>query len=151
MGLRGPAETPKSVLERRGSPKAADRDDDLELPAAVIEPPEGMSEVAAEQWRSVVGLLQPRGALSEGDRMALTLMCELWAEDRTLNAEVAKEEAGSMDWKRVVNARHEVRKQLVVMLTKFGLTPVDRPRVKVNTPKDNKNADGKSKALKLAG
>lgn len=150
MGLRGPAETPKSVLAARGSPKAADRPDDLELPAAQIEPPEGMDEEAAKQWRHIVGLLAPRGALSEGDRMALTLMCELWSEDRTLSKAVRGEEAGSAEWKRVVVARAEVRKQLVVMLTKFGLTPVDRPRVKVNKQKENKTADA-SKSLKLVG
>lgn len=150
MGLRGPAETPRSVLAARGSPKANDRPDDLELPAAQIDPPEGMGAEASKQWKHVVGLLQPRGALSEGDRMALTLMCEMWAEDRVLSAEVAKETPGSMDWKRLVNARGEVRKQLVVMLTKFGLTPVDRPRVKVNTPEKQKPADGKFKP-KLVG
>lgn len=131
MGLRGPPPKSKKELTTAGSQFASERPPDLELPAAKLSPPEGMEAEAAKQWRHVVGLLEPRGALTDGDRMALTVMCELWADDRKLGVAIQSEEPGSIDWKRVNSARNEVRKQLVVMLMKFGLTPADRTRVKV--------------------
>lgn len=154
MGARGPAPESKKKLERRGSRRIGNRPDDLDLPAELPKPPANLDREAKAEWQRLVKLLGPRRVLTAGDRGSLTMLCELWSEDRTLGKQLKKLVSGSTDWKRVFVARQDVRRQLTVMWTKFGLTPADRARVKViGTSEKNKNDRGhqtaRDKALRL--
>lgn len=152
MGLRGPPPTPKSELEARGSWLAKHRADELTIePVDALAPPAHLDKEARRQWQAVVGLLAPRGVLTEADVMALTMLCELWAEDRVLGKKIKRLVVGSLDWNRVRNARSDIRKQLKDMLAKFGLTPADRPRVKLQGQKPEANAKSRFFKPRLAG
>lgn len=151
MGARGPAPTSKAELAARGSWRAEDRPDDLTLPVAAPAPPKGMHAEGKKLWQHIVGLLHPKGAITEADTPALTVLCELWAEDRELASMLKKTMAGSMDWKRVRNARSDGRKQMKDLFAKFGLTPADRPRVKVQSEKPAQNDKSRYFKPRLAG
>jgi P27 family predicted phage terminase small subunit len=142
MGQRGPAPKSKKELAKRGSWRAKDRADDLEMPNKAPTAPTALSREAKAEWKRLVALLEPRGVLSEGDRIGLTVLCELWAEDRELGKLLGKLPTGTNDWKRVFTARQDVRKQLKDWCARFGLTPADRTRVKVDTGKDGNGKKG---------
>ena len=100
MGQRGPAPKSKKELAKRGSWRAKDRADDLEMPNKAPTAPTALSREAKAEWKRLVALLEPRGVLSEGDRIGLTVLCELWAEDRDLGKLLNKLPTGTNDWKR---------------------------------------------------
>lgn len=135
---RGKAPTPKRQLQGRGSWRAKDRPDDLELQSEIPNPPTTLGREARAEWRRLVGVLGPSGALSRVDRAGLTILCELWAEERELTAVIEGRVHGrrlifgTASWKRVVAARNAVRVLWVKMAGNFGITPADRARIKVN-------------------
>lgn len=145
MGARGPAPTSKKTLAKRGSWRAKDRADDLELEDRAPDPPASLDREAKAEWKRVVKILGAKHVLTPADRGAMTLLCELWSEDRDLHRRLKKPGVvvGSTDWKRVVTQRNEVRKQLVQLYQRFGMTPADRTRVKV--PEKGKSADDKGR------
>lgn len=131
MGARGPAPTKKRELRERGSWLAKHRPPDLELPTGAPEKPAKMKGEAAAEWDRVVPLLASKGALSPGDRAALIVLCEAWADYVTLGRRLAKVTTGPVDERKIQTMRQDAYARLVAMLTRFGLTPADRARVKV--------------------
>ncbi len=154
----GPPPTSKADKNRRGSWRGRYSPDDLNLRRIAPKPPTNLGREALAEWRRIVKLLEPAGALTEADRMALTMLCELWAEDRALGKHLAAlPSVGTDDWKRVHSCRQDTRKKLMDLFARFGLTPADRPRVKV-PPAERTAADqdgakpkGKSKGRFIAG
>lgn len=105
-----------------------------------------LNKQEAKDWEFYVGLLFPRRALAEGDGAALTMFVKLLDQERRLEAAEKKTVMGSVDWKRLYTARSDARKHLKDMFARFGLTPADRPRVKLL---DNaKPTDGKERFFK---
>ena len=159
MAKRGPAPKTKKELERAGSRRAKYRPDELQASGLAPKPPTGLDKEAKAEWARVVKLLGPQGVLAEADRAALTMYCELWSEDREFAKELKKMHPKyTVDWKRIFTARQDVRRKLMDMIARFGLSPADRPRVKVTTKKTTPNGkskyfetQGKAKAPKLAG
>ena len=131
MGARGPAPTDKRTLARRGSWRAKDRPDDLELELSGPAPPTTLTKEAKAEWRRVVPPLAAKGILAEVDRAGLTIMCEAWADYQRFGKLLADMECGSIAWQRVKSARHEAFQRWKDMAQRFGLTPADRPRIKL--------------------
>ena len=130
MGLRGRAPESKRALEVKGCWKAKGRSPDLELEPGKPQPPELAAEAQAE-WDRIVPILYDKSVLAEIDRAGLTYVCEAWAIYRALGEQSKNFELGSMDWRRVVSTQHEAFNRWEKMSTKFGLTPADRPRIRV--------------------
>ena len=144
MGLRGPAPTPKSVKEARGSWRGKYGTPELEADGSIPQPPKAMKGEALAEWQRVVGELGPKGALSAAlDHTALVLLCEAWAEYRALDRKAARLVTGSGDWQRVIDVRNDAFKRWNDLSKRFGLTPADRPRVKLPTKKADDSGKGR--------
>ena len=67
------------------------------------------------------------------------MLCKLLSDERQYELRIAKfartSTVGGSDWGRVFRALHAVRAQLVPLFARFGMTPADRSRVKVDMPK----------------
>lgn len=150
MGLRGPAPESHETLKRRGSTLTRYRAKDLlpdgESPAT----PEHLDGEAREEWDRVVKSLGTQGALSQSDYAALVTYCETWGEDRTLTDELAELPRHSDEWKDAMRQKREAQKILLTMWSRFGLTPADRPRVKITKGK-GKDANGKGRFFQDGG
>jgi len=147
MGARGPAPKSKRELERRGSRRAKDRSADLELEAKAPAPPSSLGKEAKAEWKRLVPRLDKKGVLAEVDRAGLTILCEAWAEYQELGKTLKKLMVGGMDWRRIKSAQHEAYLRWQNLAQRFGLTPADRPRVKVNAKPEAK-AEGKGRFFK---
>lgn len=135
MGLRGPAPKPKKDLERDGSWLAKDRPPELTTDGSAPTPPKGMTKDAADEWKRLVAILHPKGALGgDLDRQSLTFLCEAVSEYNELNKLADKCTTGSNDWAKLLDKRNDAFKRWNDLSKRFGLTPADRPRVKVNAP-----------------
>ena len=128
---KGPAPSSKADLKKRGSWRAKVRADDLELPGVTLDPAQDMDADALDEWARVVGALAPRGVITDVDRAALTILCMSWScWIRSARAEAAAE-AGSVEWRQYGIAKREAFAAWLPMAQRFGLTPADRPRVKL--------------------
>lgn len=126
--MPGPAPTAKRKLV---SHRANERPDDLELSPGVPDMPDELTGEAAREWTRVVKALAPRGVLTDVDYAALTVYAELWGEDREIGRVLSELEVGTTTWRRVMSTRNDIRAKLLAMFARFGLTPADRPRVKL--------------------
>jgi len=144
MGQRGPAPVGKKDLERRGSRRAKDRPDDLEFEPKAPKRPASLKGEAKAEWNRIIPLLVDKGVVSEVDRAALIALCQAWADYQDFREAASRLVKGSMDWRRMVSAKHEAFAEWQSLAQRFGLTPADRPRVKINSPKA-KDAEGKSR------
>ena len=137
MGTRGPAPTAKRDLARKGSTRALSREEDMELPPGTPQPPDDLDEVALAEWHRVVPQLAAKGVLTESDRAALIVMCQSWSMydrmSKAIESHVMADlsEGISMDGRRLIASATEAARQWRDMAIRFGLTPADRPRVKL--------------------
>jgi P27 family predicted phage terminase small subunit len=134
MGSRGPAPTPKRILELRGSWRANHRDGELELPVEKPSCPATLSPEARAEWRRVVAELYKAGAIAKVDRAVLVIYCEAWAEyvslgERMVQLEAAKEPDSRALWHLSVR-RHKAAERVTKLAKEFGLSPASRPRVR---------------------
>lgn len=112
--------TPTNVLELRGAykknPQRADeRENEPEPKAGIGEAPEWMCSDEKKAWDYIVGIA-PIGVLGDSDRAYLEIAAELLALKRRVGVE--KVEASKLN-------------RLETMLSKLGLNPADRSRVKI--------------------
>ncbi|MCH8823736.1 MAG: P27 family phage terminase small subunit [Planctomycetes bacterium] len=145
---RGRKPTSKSELQRRGSWRAKGRADDLSdaLIKEVPNPPTTLTREAGAEWKRIVAILGPRGVLTKLDRAGLTMLCEMWAEDRELSKALIIFDLGTPEWRRIFTARSSVRTQWTRLAACYGLTPSDRARIKIGTSSDSDvGADSKSR------
>src|SRR5262245_50932234 len=80
MAGRGPAPTPTSVLEARGSWRAKTRAGEPRLPTERPSGPAWLSKEAQAEWRRVTRELLRMGVLAKADRAMLAEYCEAWSE-----------------------------------------------------------------------
>lgn len=108
------------------------------------DPPDGLPEVAAEEWRRQAPVLSKYRLLSELDLTALEIYCRVYA--RWLDAERKLEESGSMVFETqtgyqtqsaFLNIINQCIKQMQSLMGEFGMTPATRERLKAiaNQPK----------------
>ena len=129
---------------RRPLPKG-----DLEPKRGVPEPPEWLSDVALEHWRTLAPELDAAGVLTIADGHALALLCEAFSEWRAAREAIERHgetltrttAAGNS----TVMARPEVAmrsdawSRMKLMLAEFGMTPGSRSRVNATPKKEKSN------------
>lgn len=149
MGKRGPSPTPKRILEARGSRKLENgaRDNEFELPFSVPPMPRGMPDVAKRKWKYLVAKLCESKILNEIDGDSLERYCLELARYRRLEA-AERRHLRNMDklpaskrWEdhKLIASIHRSSDRCDKLGAKFGLSPADRTRIRVeNTPEPPK-------------
>jgi P27 family predicted phage terminase small subunit len=138
---KGPAPTPKHILQLRGSREAKYREE-LGTPVSELpEPPDWMRPAAKEMFRLVCGYTQGMGTLAESDTQVIARYAIVWEKWWAAEQELAK--TGEC-WKEVVGPDGSLRfcrptkwqsqsnhchEQLRQLETVLGLTPADRTRL----------------------
>lgn len=141
MGQRGPKPKPKRTLLKRGSRRARNASDDLVLPPKIPSAPAWLDREAKAEWKRLTKLLGPKQVLTEGDRSALAMMCSLWSTILELMKAEKNVRQDPMSWKRFHSMRIASIEKWASLLGRFGLTPADRPRVKVPDTQETHDAD----------
>ena len=98
-----------------------------EATGAIGEPPDELSDEAAQIWRATAAALYK--TLGEGDRDILAHYCRWCAMARQLMRD-AESESNPLDRIKLVNAAAMATKQYASLATKIGATPMDRQRLK---------------------
>jgi P27 family predicted phage terminase small subunit len=138
---KGPAPTPKHILQLRGSKEAKYREELGTPPDAVPEPPDWMRPASQEMFRLVCGFLLRMGTLAESDAQVIARYAIVWDKWQEAERNLAKTGEcyrevcgpdGSLrfcrptKWQSQSNHCHEQLRQLETVL---GLTPADRTRL----------------------
>ena len=139
---RGPAPTPKHILQLRGSAEAKYREELGTKMTELPPPPDWMRPAAKEMFTLVCDYTQKMGTLAESDQQVIARYAIVW--DRWQEAERELAKPGAEAWKEVLapdgslrfsrpskwqaqsNHCHEQLRQLETVL---GLTPADRTRL----------------------
>lgn len=139
MGERGPAPKPTAlkVLQgnpgKRALPKGEPRPAAGKVPAA----PRWLGEEARREWRRVARTLHGAGLLTEADHDALALYCETFASWRRAegfvrkNGEVIRTAAGNVIQNPYLSIANRAKKDALVLLREFGMTPAARSRISI--------------------
>lgn len=138
---RGPAPTPKHVLQLRGS-KEANYREELGTPVEELPPaPEYLKPAAAAMFTVVCGYTQRMGTLAESDTQVIARYAAVWDRWRTAEEQLKNLDTGYIEvlapdgslrfsrpnkWMTQANVSHEQLRQLETVL---GLTPADRTRL----------------------
>ena len=146
MAKRGPAPTPKSILEQRGSRRADTNPDQMVAPREKPNAPKWLSKDARTIWQYITAELYEIGVLAKLDRTALARYCDYCAQ--WIEAKQHVEDDGptssytdTKDVRRTRPSAHfrvmiELGRELARLEQQFGLTPSARTRVDV--PEGNK-------------
>lgn len=108
------------------------------------DPPAGLPEVAATEWRRIAPILSNYRLLSDLDLTALEAYCRVYA--RWLEAEAKLDERDSLVFRTTtgyeaqsayLNIVNMCLKQMQSLMAEFGMTPATRERLKAlsNQPK----------------
>lgn len=131
--MRGRKPKPTALKILDGDREDRINRDEPVLPPASEEMPNTLATDEARQcWAELSPLLAKAGLLSEGDRHALSLLCEAYSLTR----------ADPLDYK----ARDLYRR----MLIEFGLTPSSRSRIKATVEKPKDQLDEFMKSFQTA-
>lgn len=121
-----------------------------EEPRPVVEipkrPPE-LSKDAAAEWKRISKELHELGMLTKIDRAALAAYCQAWA--RWIEAQKALQQFGTVvrspsgypmqsPYLAIAN---EAFRQMLALLTEFGMTPAARSRIRVSRAGQESGAD----------
>jgi P27 family predicted phage terminase small subunit len=146
MGQRGPAPTPTSILNARGSWRAKQRQGEPQPTKGAPPMPRWLSKEAKAEWKRIVPELLALGLLTLVDRTALACYCQAYAElveatrlvdqeGRILEVPVfnkAGEQTGTTRKAHpAVRLQRDAFARVKAFLGEFGLTPASRPRVNV--------------------
>jgi len=126
MAGRPPKATKLHVLHGTGrNARMEKRKSEPEFTAASVEPPKGMKGEALKEWKFIAPRLLAAGVLTEVDRTALEMYCNLAAHCRK-------------EFKRGNVPTGNMLAQLRGLAASFGLDPSSRTRISV-IPKDKKD------------
>jgi len=149
MGQRGPAPTPTSILNARGSWRAKGRANEPRPAAGAPPMPRWLSKEAKAEWKRIVPDLLALGVLTRVDRTALAAYCQahaelveatrlLEAEGRILGVPVfnkAGDQTGTVKKAHpAVRLQRDAFARVKVFLGEFGLTPATRAKLAVPGP-----------------
>ena len=130
MGRGRPRKSAKLKLMEGSHVPCRDGDEDeIVLADGVPSPPYPLKGEALKHWNELVPRLTQMGVSSEVDSHSLALMCQAWASIRKLQPKVDKEPDGParMPWLGFT-------KQWVELASRFGLTPSDRAKLRIERP-----------------
>ena len=108
------------------------------------DPPSGLPDDAATEWRRIAPILSGYKLLSDLDLTALEMYCRVYA--RWLDAERRLDESGKLVFRThtgyetqsaYLNIINQCLKQMQSLMAEFGMTPATRERLKAiaNAPK----------------
>jgi len=127
---------PTKLKEIKGNPgKRPLPKNEPQVPVEAPDPPETLSEEAAEHWGVVVRQLFEAGVMTSLDTDALALYCEAYARWVYANSMVRKHGLlvktpngfpAQSPYLQVINKSFE---QMRSILTEFGMTPSSRTRI----------------------
>lgn len=150
MGARGPAPTPKAILQMRGSWRAKEVGEEPKPQPGSPSPPSWLSREARAEWKRIVPALQSIGLLCTVDRAALAILCQSWADyreaDRKLKEEglVVKTKTASRP-NPLLAVRDQAFHQWAKLAAQFGLSPSARARLKAPEDATPKTEQGKDR------
>lgn len=118
--------------------------------ARVPNPPKHMGKIALEEWHRLVEELKELGLITNLDRAALVVYCDLW-EHYVIASEKVKTQGQviqTSNGNTIENPQFSIKKRAAEMMHKFliefGMTPASRTRISA-TPlskgKDEKDSD----------
>ncbi len=147
MATRGRKPKPAALKVIQGNPgkRRIEPDAAIDATGPLGDPPDYLSERAAEHWREVGATLEAAGIACEVDRDVMALYCDAWArwrEARELAEKmppVLKNAKGVITQNPVIGVANRAHDQVVKLMPELGLTPSARMRVKANPPAKNSN------------
>ncbi|MCX5658410.1 MAG: phage terminase small subunit P27 family [Planctomycetota bacterium] len=148
MGRRGPAPTPTSILQMRGSTLVNQRRlaDEPTPPPGLPRCPAWLDVDTKAAWKQLAPTLGAMGCLTRIDANALARYCRLWARWRKAEAFIdkhgevysLKDDVGKtrcvQQWPQVAIA-NKLTQQLSRLEAEFGMTPSARSRIQIEKPK----------------
>jgi len=154
MGARGPAPTPKSILEARGSWRAGVAGN-ATLPIQAPGCPEFLSKEAKAEWRRQVPLLIQMGVIAKIDRALLAMYCEAWGEFVEARQEIDRMKKNRAKPLEITNAglynlRTRAFERALKIAAQFGFSSSARARL--NAPAHGQEEpDGKDRYFATVG
>jgi P27 family predicted phage terminase small subunit len=152
---------PTAVKKARGNPGKRKLNDAEPKPDPGDPPmPKGLSQAAADEWRSIVPELRQMGVLTKVDGKALAAYCHAFARWMEAEAEIRRLGIVVMEpifgvGERFLGCRYKknpavtisetAMKIMKAFLVEFGMTPSSRSRVRIEKPPE---ADPFDKFLK---
>lgn len=143
MGRRGPPKQPTAQLATRGSWRAGDRADvDVRVCDSLPACPPHLDGHGAEAWNRYGPILVHQGVVTDGDMLALAVLCEVYQE--YMEAVEAVRIGGAYTMVETTTddgvsayliesaasvVRRKARADLMRWLAQFGLSPATRPDV----------------------
>jgi P27 family predicted phage terminase small subunit len=86
-------------------------------------------------WQAVVPSLVATGVATEFDSAELTVMCEWWRQYRKIQKAINKVGATNPAYYKLMIQMNMASNNFDKLAAKFGMTPADRTRVRVEKPK----------------
>ena len=144
MGIRGPAPKPTAVKILQGKPGHRPLPANEPRPSAGRLPsaPRFLGEEARKEWKRLAPRLHAVGLLTEADHDALALYCETWAtwkraeEQVRRKGEVVKTTNGNVIQNPYLAIANRAKRDALLLLREFGMTPSARSRVNVGSAAD---------------
>ena len=144
MGIRGPAPKPTAVKILQGKPGHRPLPANEPKPAAGRLPsaPRFLGDEARKEWKRLAPRLYAVGLLTEADHDALALYCETWAtwkraeEQVRRKGEVVKTTNGNVIQNPYLAIANRAKRDALLLLREFGMTPSARSRVNVGSAAD---------------
>lgn len=144
--MRGRKPKPTAVKKLTGNPgKRKLACDEPEFAPGAGAPPAHLDDEAKREWFRIAGELAPAGVLTQADRAALAVYCQVWARWMQAEYELVKHGYTELSpngylmpspWLAICNKAIE---QLRAFASEFGLTPSSRTRIHVAPPVKNED------------
>lgn len=141
MGLRGPAPKSAAIKRLRGNPGGRKLVDDQPKPDGTIPTcPDWLRGEAVTKWEQLAPQLHACGILANIDGDVLATYCQAWARWKEAeemvgkSSQILKSAEGSIYINPALGASSMAIKQMLACMTKLGLSPTDRARLKVDAP-----------------
>lgn len=110
-------------------------------------PPDHLDEVARQEWDRMVPVLQSMRVLTQADRQALALYCNLFSRYLAARAAIEREglilQGTNNLWQNnpYVKIENDCIDKMIKVLMQFGMTPASRSRLSVGDgPEDGLSA-----------
>ena len=143
MSRPGPPPKPTILKILSGNPgKRRLNLDEPRPPKSSGHRPVWLKGVARKTWDILHPLLSGMRVMTMADELALTMLCDVWAEWRAAREIIIRKhatyESATKLGHRIIRVRPEVRiasdasRRLRVMLSDFGLSPAARSRIQVS-------------------
>jgi len=147
MSTRGPKPKPRALRILDGDQPSRINPSEPRPLAVPPMPPDDLDATGRAAWDRLAPMLSRLGLLTEADGEALALYCRAAQVAARAEAQVRryglsmKDGAGGRRPNPAVAMAERARRDMLAVLTEFGLTPSSRSRVKVEAPPRDALAD----------